>query len=104
MSRTIVADIKPSSLVFKPEPSDRFVYSNYYVPLQLTFDDSRTPILPFYKKQALLEATAFDVIPAQRLREILHAGDSDSTWLLNRMDDANRQWVQGQHQLQDRSS
>lgn len=50
MQRTIVCDVDDEFLQCGTKFSDRFVYSNYFVPLSVTFGDENTLILPHYKK------------------------------------------------------
>ena len=55
MQKSVVAKIDESFLECGTEFSDRFVYSNSFVPFSVTFDDNKTPILPTYKKYLLRE-------------------------------------------------
>lgn len=55
MQKTIVSDIDEKLLECKTEFSDRFIYSNYFIPLSVTFNDDKTPILPAHKKYLLRE-------------------------------------------------
>ena len=55
MTRTVSADISADELASGTEYSDRYVYSNYFVPLLLTFEDDVTPIVPLFVKQQLLD-------------------------------------------------
>ena len=55
MTKTVVADIAESILKFESANSDRFVFSNYFIPRLLTFADGHTPIMPFYAKEKLLQ-------------------------------------------------
>src|SRR5262249_26437754 len=62
MSKAIVCDLKEEAVKIQQEPSDRLVYSNYFVPVQLTFPANDIQILPFYKKNFVLEAVKYGVI------------------------------------------
>ncbi|MGW1675187.1 hypothetical protein [Streptomyces sp. NPDC002324] len=59
--------------------SSRFVFSRYFVPLQLTFGDSTTPILPKYKKVFLEELVAGGVLDPRRIGRVLASGDQPDT-------------------------
>ena len=69
---------------------DRFVYSNYFVPVRLTFDDDATPILPFYTKQQLIELGRYGGLDNDRLRRLLDELDMREVWQANEMDQATR--------------
>jgi hypothetical protein len=53
MQHAIIADVSEKSLESATADSDRFVYSNYVMPLLITFDDHTTPILPDYKRSVV---------------------------------------------------
>lgn len=53
MQKPIVCKMEEKSLECGTEFSDRFVYSNHFAPVSVTFDDKKTPILPEYKKKWL---------------------------------------------------
>ncbi|MCX4564657.1 hypothetical protein OHA02_52215 [Streptomyces phaeochromogenes] len=59
--------------------SSRFVFSRYFVPLQLMFADSTTPILPGYKKAFLEELVAGGVLEPGRISRAFAAGDQPDT-------------------------
>ncbi|MET3699408.1 hypothetical protein SAMN05877753_11147 [Bacillus oleivorans] len=88
MSKKYVADISEEVMSFKTEYSDRFVYSNYFVPLKITFDDARTPLLPFYNKQKLLEVHYNGDLDLTRLQNILKDIGYPELWAKNAMDEA----------------
>src|SRR2546425_284189 len=71
MQKAIVCNIKKEFLEYGMEFSDRFVYSNYFVPLLVTFEDSRTPILPDYKKHWLVDAVRYGVVEPVRIVQVL---------------------------------
>ncbi|WP_030242178.1 MULTISPECIES: hypothetical protein [unclassified Streptomyces] len=91
MGEIVVASVDTSALGFTPAFSDRYVYSNYFLPALITFDDGVTPILPFYTKQSLLEALRYggyggldsDVLP-----HILKDLGWSRLWQANNMDAA----------------
>ena len=80
MSKPIVADIDETLLCFSSEHSDRFVYSNYFIPFLVTFGDDKTPILPFYAKQRLIEITQQGIISRDRVITILRKLGYDELW------------------------
>lgn len=88
MSKKYVADISEEVMSFKTEYSDRFVYSNYFVPLKITFDDAHTPLLPFYNKQKLLEVHYQGVLDLDRLQNILKDIGYPELWAKNELDEA----------------
>ncbi|MBU2667489.1 hypothetical protein KOI35_28650 [Actinoplanes bogorensis] len=88
MGIVVVANADTDTLGFSAAHSDRYVYSNYFVPMLLTFDDGRTPILPFYVKQALIEATRYGSIDRDRLPHLLKQLGLSEVWSANAMDAA----------------
>ncbi|WCN79559.1 hypothetical protein [Micromonospora sp. LH3U1] len=88
MGTVVVADADLATLGFSTAHSDRYVYSNYFVPVQLTFDDGETPLLPFYVKQALIEATRYGGISNDRLPHLLKELGLSGLWKANDMDAA----------------
>ncbi|TDU90345.1 hypothetical protein EV138_3931 [Kribbella voronezhensis] len=89
MSKVVVADIDTDGLGFAAAFSDRYVYSNYFVPVLITFDDEVTPILPFYAKQQLLEALRYGGLDRDRLPGILKKLGLSRLWDANNMDAAD---------------
>src|SRR5438046_2470149 len=71
MPKEIVADIAESFLKTGTEFSDRIVYSNYFIPLSLTFTDGKTPILPRYRKNIILEAMKYGVVDPAKIVDAL---------------------------------
>jgi hypothetical protein len=92
MTKTIVADIKDELLSFTSGYSDRFVYSNYFTPLLVTFGDNRTPVLPFYVIQQLLEVANYNIVNHDQLRHILDEIGYGELWSRNAMDQAQERW------------
>lgn len=88
MGTVVVADADLAALGFSTAHSDRYVYSNYFVPVQLTFGDGETPVLPFYVKQALIEATRYGGLSADRLPHLLKQLGLAELWKANEMDAA----------------
>jgi hypothetical protein len=88
MSKTIIAEVSDEVLSFKTEYSDRYVYSNYFVPLLLTFDDDRTPLLPFYNKKRILETIRSGLLESNRVQDIVRLLGNNELWQLNAMDEA----------------
>ncbi|MCZ7434835.1 hypothetical protein O7598_00330 [Micromonospora sp. WMMC241] len=88
MGRVVVAEADPATLGFSSAPSDRYVYSNYFVPVQLTFGDGETPVLPFYVKQALIEAIRYGGLSRDRLPHLLKELGLSEVWKANGMDAA----------------
>jgi hypothetical protein len=89
MGKVIVANIDTNTLDFTTASSDRYVYTNYFVPVLVTFNDATTPILPFYKKQAILEALRYGGLDGDRLPDILKSLGLDRLWDVNAMGQAN---------------
>ncbi|MFI5852369.1 hypothetical protein ACIA8B_31650 [Micromonospora chalcea] len=88
MGRVVVADADPATLGFSTAHSDRYVYSNYFVPVRLTFGGGETPILPFYVKQALIEAIRYGGLDGDRLPHLLKQLGLYDLWKANEMDAA----------------
>lgn len=88
MGTVVVADADLATLGFSAAHSDRYVYSNYFVPVQLTFGGGETPLLPFYVKQALIEATRYGGISRDRLPHLLKELGLSEVWKANDMDGA----------------
>ncbi|WP_218160015.1 hypothetical protein [Streptomyces sp. PAN_FS17] len=86
----MTADVDTGGLGFGAAFSDRYVYSNYFVPVLLTFEDSTTPILPFYAKQQLLEVIRYGGINRDALHSILKNLGYSRLWRDNAMDAADR--------------
>ena len=80
MGTVIVAEVGEEGLGFATGFSDRFVYSNYYVPVLITFDDGVTPVLPFYTKQAIVEALRYGGLDGDRLPGILKTLGLGQLW------------------------
>jgi hypothetical protein len=89
MGKVIVANIDTNTLDFTTASSDRYVYTNYFVPVLVTFNDATTLILPFYKKQAILEALRYGGLDGDRLPDILKSLGLDRLWDVNAMGQAN---------------
>jgi hypothetical protein len=61
--KPIVCEITEDFLKCTSADSDRFVYSNYLVPLLVAFaGGSDTPIIPFYKKNLILEVVSSGIL------------------------------------------
>ncbi|WP_243300019.1 hypothetical protein [Bacillus litorisediminis] len=88
MPNKYVPDINDEVMSFKTEYSDRFVYSNYFVPFQITFNDGFTPLLPFYNKQRLLELNYNGVMNLNSLQNMLKDIGYPELWNKNKMDTA----------------
>ncbi|MGC4847581.1 hypothetical protein ACLQ3F_10095 [Micromonospora sp. DT15] len=89
MGEVVVAEADLATLGFSNAHSDRYVYSNYFVPVQLTFDDGQTPLLPFYVKQALIEAMRYGGLSQDRLPHLLKELGLSGLWKANDMDAAD---------------
>jgi hypothetical protein len=86
MTEVVTAEPGTELLALKPAPSSRFIYSNHFVPRQLTFQDGKTQAVPFYTKQRLVEVTVSNLIGADRLRELIAQVASQRFWDKNQMD------------------
>lgn len=86
--KTIVADIPDEVLSCSTENSDRLVYSNYYVPVAVVFDKDAPPILPFYKKQVLIELSRYSGGLGDTTRGLLEE-IAPGVWDQNAMDQAS---------------
>lgn len=87
MGEAIVAGIDTGGLSFTAGFSDRYVYSNYFVPVLLTYGDGVTPILPFYTKQVLIEVLRYSSV-GDRLLNAINDLKLPDLWSLNGLDDA----------------
>ncbi len=88
MSKTFVAQINEDVMSCTTEHSDRYIYSNYFVPLLVTFEGDRTPVLPFYTKQKILESAQYGIIDPDRLQIILRELGFSELWNMNAMAEA----------------
>lgn len=88
MTRTISADVSDDELTSGTEYSDRYVYSNYFVPLLITYDDDVTPIVPFFVKEQLLDYVRYGGLNEDRLHAILEELDLPELWGTNHMAEA----------------
>jgi hypothetical protein len=88
MTKTVEATISDELLTSGTDHSDRFVYSNYFVPLLVTFKDDRTPILPFYVKEHIVELVRQGVIDGDHLVKLLGQLGLSGLWELNEMNRA----------------
>lgn len=70
MQKAIICNIDEKFLECGTEFSDRFVYSYYFVPLSITFDDNETPILPEYKKWWLLFHHMSDPLWIYKMKDV----------------------------------
>lgn len=61
MQKEIVCNVNEDILRCGAEFSDRFVYSNYYIPLHITFNDGNTLILAEYKKTQLANTLKYSM-------------------------------------------
>lgn len=79
MPKPMICQLDEKFLKCGTEYSDRFVYSNYFVPLELRYEeeDGRPPILTHYQKDIFLDYYAFapeifrQLIPKLDLEELL---------------------------------
>jgi hypothetical protein len=88
MAKTVVANVGDELLSSATEHSDRYVYCNYFVPRLVTFDDDKTPILPFYTKQQILEVAKYGLVDPDRLVTILRELGYKELWEKNAMSEA----------------
>ena len=88
MPNPVIAKIDDATLVLTTEGSDRYVYSNYFVPLRLTFADDTTPVLPFYVKQKIVELQQWRVLPSDRIARTLEMLGFKDLWQKNGLTDA----------------
>ena len=88
MAKTALADISDEALTSGTADSDRYVYSNYFVPLLITFDDDVTPIVPFTIKNDLLEMTRYGLVPEDRMKAIFEDLGVEELWDQNDMSEA----------------
>lgn len=92
MAKVTTAQISDDVLASKVETSDRLVYSNYFVPFVVTFDDGLTPVIPFYVKHQLLDLVAYGGLNMDRLQAILSELKAPELWAANQMDTAREHW------------
>ncbi len=71
MQKAIIAKVDEGLLDTTAADSDRFVYSNYVMPLLVTYDDNVTPIVPFYKRKLLNAFAHNGVIDGAQLKRAL---------------------------------
>jgi PHD/YefM family antitoxin component YafN of YafNO toxin-antitoxin module len=72
MTDLITATLGKDFLTSDTAFSDRFVYSNYFVPLLVNFDEqSEVAILPFYAKKHLLEVAIARELEPSRIKQLL---------------------------------
>src|SRR4051794_26216126 len=71
MQKAIIAKVDEALLDTTAADSDRFVYSNYVMPLLVTYDDNVTPIVPFYKRKLLNAFARNGVIDGVQLKKAL---------------------------------
>lgn len=90
MGKAIVADIETKVLSLSSADSDRLVYSNYFLPLLLTFADGETPILPFYRKQDLLNVARSGSMTATDIQNYMEQLGVGEAWALNKLDMAGQ--------------
>src|ERR1051325_4101184 len=88
MAKTFVAEIDDEVMSSKTSPSDRFVYSNYFVPILLTFPDGETPILPFYQKKTIVDGMRYGMPHPDQFAGALQTLGLDKLWELNGMREA----------------
>jgi hypothetical protein len=86
MQKTIIASLDEELLKTTTAGSDRFVYSNYVMPLRITFRDGVTPILPDYKRRALKLFARAGVIDGPGVLKALEGLDFGEVVALNRLD------------------
>jgi hypothetical protein len=75
MQEAVVADVTGAFLESSTADSERFVYSNYVMPLLITAGDEVTPLLPGYKRTAITEFVDAGIIDASQLSELLSTLD-----------------------------
>jgi hypothetical protein len=90
MAKTLVADIDTKVISLSSANADRLVYSNYYLPYLLTYADGVTPILPFYRKQDLLNLARYGGMKPEDIQGYMDQLGLGETWALNKLDVANR--------------
>ncbi len=71
IQKPIVANVEDAFLDCSTKFSDRFVYSSYFVPLLVAFDDATTPVLPNYKVGALRKLAERGIISPTRIVRLL---------------------------------
>lgn len=87
MSKKFAAEINDDVMKFQTEYSDRFVYSNCFVPMSITFEDLKTPVLPFYIKQKLLELKHYGMMDNDKLKKVLEELGYTELWSKNGIDE-----------------
>ncbi|MFO1204590.1 MAG: hypothetical protein U1E63_02425 [Burkholderiales bacterium] len=90
MQKSIIAALDESLLETKTADSDRFVLCNYVMPLQITFADDVTPILPLYKIKLLIAFARTGIIDGLRLQEAVPSLDVGEVLSRNRIELADR--------------
>jgi len=86
MPKAIIAALDETLLETKTADSDRFVLSNYVMPLLITFADDLTPLLPGYKRALLNAFARTGVIDGPRKLEGIPALGVGEVIALNRLD------------------
>ena len=88
MTSLITASIGKQVLTSDTAFSDRFVYSNYFVPLLVGFDGTEIPMLPFYTKKQVLELMLAGVYSEDTLKASLEQLGMQELWAKNDMQTA----------------
>jgi hypothetical protein len=88
MTDVVNAEPEPELLALRSAPAGRFVYSNHFVPCQLTFDKGMTAMVPFYVKQRLVELTVANLVDSDRLKELVADIGGKDFWDRNELDSA----------------
>jgi hypothetical protein len=88
MTRLISAEVGDEVLASSTEYSDRFVYSNYFVPLSVDLTADSVPMIPFYTKQQILQFAVNGVWSVDRLKSMLEELDLKGLWEQNDFDEA----------------
>jgi hypothetical protein len=94
MTKLVSANIADEVLQSDTAYSDRFVYSNYFVPLAIDIVKD-VPMIPFYTKQQILELAVRDVWPVDRLKGMLEELDLKGLWEQNDFDGALQNMREG---------
>jgi hypothetical protein len=84
----ISANVGKEVLTANTAFSDRFVYSNYFVPLLVSFEQTEIPLLPFYTKKQVLQLALAGVYSEEKLRASLEELGMAELWDKNDMDTA----------------
>ena len=88
MTTLITANVSKDVLTADTAFSDRFVYSNYFVPLLVGFDSSDIPMLPFYTKKQVLQLMLAGVYDEDVLKGSLDDLGLKQLWAKNDMQGA----------------